>query len=302
MKISLSRSVMVAGALTASMGLLAIAPAAHATTEPTPSHRFTFDDFTVLGNTAADTGSNAGAPGTGYGSPTPSVDVPSAAASNAQSMEFNGSNYIEIPQPAGDSFTICAWIKTTATGNTDNHWESAPILDSELGGWDFDYGFGISPTGNLMYGSGGYDVSDHSSPSDSTIQSTSTVNDNEWHDVCVARDNTTGIATFYLDGVDNGSGQTGVDPVNIKTMVAIGKGYDGSGQYIGLIDDVRVYNTVLTDDEIVVAHDPSAASDSELTSNSDLADTGFNFGLLGVVGSALVAAGALLRIRLRSTK
>ena len=83
--------------------------------------------------------------GTLVGSPIPvlSTTVPSVSFENTGSLEFNGSNYVQVIRPATDSFTICAWIKTTSSGGGQNHWESAPIMDSETGGIDFDFGFGV---------------------------------------------------------------------------------------------------------------------------------------------------------------
>ncbi len=147
-----------------------------------------FDETSAGVNAADSIGTNVGVPS---GNPTPSTDVPDVDFTDTGSMSFNGTNYFTINRPVQDDFTICAWIKTTSTGGGTNHWQSAPIMDSEVGGLANDFGFGIGNGGKLLYGNGG--------SFDSQVNGVTTINDDVWHNVCAARNGTTGAVNLYVD-------------------------------------------------------------------------------------------------------
>jgi hypothetical protein len=175
--------------------------------------------------------------------PEPSTDVPFSTGGNTGSMQFDGQNYFNVNNTVGDSFSICAWIKTSSTGGT-NHWENAPIVDSELGGFDYDFGFGITGNGNIAFGNGGDFAGGGSG--DLTIPGVKVVNDNLWHHVCVSRNNTNGEIVLYVDGAQDAVGVTGTGLVNRNSEAWIGHGQDGNAPFVGLIDEVRFYTAVIT--------------------------------------------------------
>src|SRR6185437_3448023 len=99
---------------------------------------WTFDETTDNSNALDSVGSNNGIP---TNDPIRSTDVPSVSFTDLRSASFNGTNYFTLNNPVSDNFSICAWVKTTSTGGGTHHWESAPIMDGEVSGVAYDFGF-----------------------------------------------------------------------------------------------------------------------------------------------------------------
>jgi hypothetical protein len=159
-------------------------------------------------------------------------------------LSFDGStNYITIDRPVEDDFTICAWIKTDKPGvDFPDHWRLAPIIESEVGGIGDDFGFGVDVNGYLAYGNGG--------EFDATVNGSTSVIDNEWHHTCVTRNTTTGDAILYVDGVEDATGVTDTATLDANENAYIGNGTDGATYFDGLIDEIFVYDFVLSSDDI----------------------------------------------------
>jgi hypothetical protein len=81
---------------------------------------------------------------------------------------------------------------------------------------------------------------------DTTIQSTSNVNDGAWHHVAVTRNAATGAMVLYVDGVQQATatGPTGTRsaPANLR----VGSLQTNLNFFAGQIDEVRLYNVALT--------------------------------------------------------
>lgn len=194
----------------------------------------------VGGKDACDASGNANH-GTYGGAPSASTTVPSVHFSDSRSLSFNGTNtYVTVTRPVADDFTICAWIKTATAGNTTNHWETAPIFDAEVPGVTSDFGFGIDSNGHLAYGNGGL--------YDATVNGAISVITNTWRHACVTRAWATREVKLYVDGALDTTGSTHSARLNASTNARIGYGLDGTAAkyFNGLIDDVRVYQRVLS--------------------------------------------------------
>lgn len=159
-------------------------------------------------------------------------------------LSFDGStNYITVDRPVEDDFTICAWIKTEKPGvDFADHWRLAPILESEVGALGNDFGFGVDVNGYLAYGNGG--------EFDATVSGVTSVVDNEWHHTCVTRDTSTGDAILYVDGVEDATGTTDIATLDGNANAYIGNAFDGGVYFEGLIDEIFVYDFVLSSDDI----------------------------------------------------
>jgi hypothetical protein len=176
-----------------------------------------------------------------------------------EAVAFDGSgDYVNIDGYKGivgdgtgiHAFTITAWIKATGNG--------------EIVGW----GSTVVPgrvefrinEDRLRYESGG-----------GNVQGDTTVTDDEWHHVAVTvpTDALYVDVTIYLDGEDDTQPENDTDPSRPTAQydLKMGLRYNeaSSRQYTGLIDDVRLYDKVLTQAEIQAlavrprAYDPSPA-------------------------------------------
>lgn len=241
------------------IGFVATPLQAHADDEPTGLVAHWAFDEAEAGSPAVDSvGGNNGTPFEGTPTdPPPTEDVPDATypepsedvppAHGPFSASFNGGNYFEINNPVSLDFTICAWVKTASFGSAQ-HWTSAPILEAEVGGVAYDFGFGIDNNGKLMFGNGGLV---DGLLIDSWITGTTTINNGAWHHVCATRsDSDGGAVVLYADGKPDNAGVTGTGAVNQNSKARIASGTDGAWPYVGLIDDLRVYGSALSAEQV----------------------------------------------------
>jgi hypothetical protein len=176
------------------------------------------------GSTAADS-SGHGNTGTLNGNPTWTNGI----ISNA--LSFNGSSQsVTGPNPLAGSgpITVCVWIKGSSPGAN----ATATVLSSGL-----SYGF-------MFYSGGGVRFVGDGSWFDGIGPST-TCDDGNWHFLVGTW--TGGTGSFYVDGVLQASQSMTMQGYNTVTVAAPGF---YSGYYSGTIDDVRVYNRVLSAGEI----------------------------------------------------
>jgi len=171
-----------------------------------------------------------------------------------EALDFDGDDYVTIDGYKGvlgtQAFTITAWIKASSNG--------------EIIGW------GSSGDGNraefrvngdrLRYESGG-----------GNVQADTTVTDNQWHHAAVTIPANAQYVdvTIYLDGKDDTQPESDTDVVHpLSNYDAImGQRYNRDGRwYTGAIDDLRIYEGVLTLEQIQEAMagiGPISASASE---------------------------------------
>lgn len=171
--------------------------------------------------------------------------TPNASATNyvtgrngSAALQFNGvDSYVQIPRSlgAGAGFGIAFWMKTTSTGGTGANWyNGAGLVDGEVAGVANDFGVTLLG-GRIAFGIGNPDT---------TLQSTTTINDGQWHFVAVVRNGLTGTMAIFLDGVLN-TNLTG--PVGARMSppsLRLGSLQTGvAGQfYNGVLEDVRLFN------------------------------------------------------------
>lgn len=219
--------------------------------------------------------------GVAFGEPTPanSSEVPFTTPANLSSAQFDGQNYFQINNNIGNDFTICAWVKTTSSGGGE-HWTSAPIADSEVGGPARDFGFGINYEGKLIFGNGGLI---EGGIVDTAVVGIAVVNNDAWHHLCVTRDGTSGEVKLYADGVLDVTGTTGTGPITDNAYIKIASGSDGNSPFVGLIDDFKLFTSVLSADEIALVKDPVIETPAPFPTDPmpsptfpTLADTGSN--------------------------
>jgi hypothetical protein len=163
----------------------------------------------------------------------------------AQAAQFDGtSSRVSIPRAVTDDFTAALWVKTTDYGGWPGAqwWSGKGLVDGEVGGGGADWGTALVD-GKFVLGVG-------SAGGDTTIASSVNINDGAWHHVAATRDNTTGAMAVYVDGVLRGSGTGPTGSRNWPAGLRIGCLQTGNNFLHGTLDDVRLYDRVLTGSEI----------------------------------------------------
>ena len=159
---------------------------------------------------------------------------------------FNGSQYIEIDEYSAfslNTISISLWFKSNSVNSTqrlfflgnDSQNRQNISLNYNVnndGKCDFRYEPDIPLAGGFIY-------------------STSVLNDNEWHHLIGVRNGTAKTMTLYVDGVLENTFTYVNDPLTADYPLQLGRSLPGFSQFFtGSLDDVRVYNKVLTSSEI----------------------------------------------------
>ncbi len=183
---------------------------------------------------------------------------------------FDGvDDYLEVEDSDGLSLagdmTITAWIYPTdfvgvngIVGKTENNVPSP---------YDF---YTTQTTGTLRFYVG-------DGESFQFIESTDALTTGEWQHVVAVRSGNTG--RLYINGEPKGSGSLSVSAVDDNGTLRIGSRDDGLTKMKGGLDDVRIYNRVLSDTEIsqtaagrsnIIFTDPVAPDSGALCVGSDI--------------------------------
>ncbi len=159
-------------------------------------------------------------------------------------MRFNGVNdAVRIPRPISGDFTISFFMQASASGGSGSQWWSGDgLVDGEVSGAAND--FGVSLTGDqIAFGVG-------STSGDTTIQSVKTVTDRAWHHVTVTRNVSSGAIAIYIDGRLDVTGTASTGQKTAPPTLRIGSLQTGINYFKGGLDDVKIYGSVLSAEEI----------------------------------------------------
>ncbi len=165
-------------------------------------------------------------------------------------FRFNGtpSGYISVPHsdklnfPNGSRFTIAAWVKFSSTLTQF----TGILAKGKPNGGNVGYqlfvvngsraGFDVTSTGGTFR----------------TLEGAKSLNDGQWHFIVCTASTTNGETAVYIDGVLDRSGLYG--PLNCAIdndrPLFIGKERNSTLFFNGSIDDVRIYNRIITSEEM----------------------------------------------------
>jgi hypothetical protein len=192
----------------------------------------------------------------------------------AKALQFNGtSDYALIPRPSWVDWTIACWVKTTATGGGSQWWAGKGIVDGEVGGVTDDFGLALVGS-KAAFGVGNPDT---------TIASTSAINDGQWHHLTATRSAATGLMQLYVDGALQASAYGPVGPKTAPPNLRLGSIQTGvaGGFLAGALDDVQIFNRVLSGPEV------SAVMDQSLNLNP-IGDTNLGVGQTWSLSNSIV--------------
>jgi hypothetical protein len=188
--------------------------------------------------------------GTPVGNPT------YVAGNSGQAISLDGDDYIDFGNPsqldfATGDWSVSAWIKTTMTGTGD---ENKGTIFAKGGDQTDGIRYTLAVSENTM---GTVTLTTDDNDAKRQAISTSTVNDDAWHHVTGVRDGTT--LQIYVDGTLEGTATapdgydlSGASQHNAYVGV-ITDNRDSSliKPFVGLIDDVRIYDYALSMTEIM---------------------------------------------------
>jgi hypothetical protein len=198
-------------------------------TDGPPVAQYAFEND-VLDMTANNNGTNKGA-----------TFVDGAVGSFA--AQFDGAKaYVEIPKSVTANFSIAMWVRTTDTGSAGPWYAGKGLVDGAAGKDASGFGTALN-SGRFSLGIG---------HPDTTLTSTVAVNDGAWHHVVATRNATSGAMRIYIDGVLNGDkkGPAGIRDAMPGLRIGSIQSGAATGFLNGAIDQVQIYDYVLTQDEI----------------------------------------------------
>jgi len=183
-----------------------------------------------------------------------------------QAIAFNGiDEAVSVPRSIQRSFTIELWVKTTATGGTGGWWEGRGLVDGEMPG-------GVDDFGTVVRGSKfGFGVGNP----DTTMSSTSDINDDQWHYCVATRDAVTGEMKVYVDGELEMTATGPIGTKNAPTGLRIGSLQTAQNYLDGQIDEVKLYNYPLND--LTVASNYNVVTGESVCVASQRPDAAFDF-------------------------
>jgi hypothetical protein len=172
---------------------------------------------------------------------------PTYSSNDGGSIVFDGVNdYVVIPRPVQDDFTLSCWFKTTQslttyTTGAFQWWQGAGLVDGEVSGLTTDFGLSLNAA-KVSFGVGG--------SSDISIQSPLTYNNNVWHHAVATRIRSSGALVIYVDGASVVSGTGGTNSLT-PPQLRIGSLQNNLNFFSGNISNVLVYNRALTAAEVL---------------------------------------------------
>ena len=223
---------------------------------PDPVGHWTFDEGD--GYTTADISGN-GNDGTIWNDGVYwSDDTPSGTGHSLEFLGKTGGVYIgnpDILKIVGD-ITLAAWIKT---GEATESWQNIVVKGHGVGENVLRIDANGHPT---QIWCGSYDNTDH------MVKSWDLTDElDRWTHAVGTYSSDNGIWTLYLDGVWNNEAEDATGAVDADRGWAIGaRAPDSTGvfpterNFEGLIDDVRIYNVALTEDEVHQIYTQSLSS------------------------------------------
>lgn len=176
---------------------------------------------------------------------------------------FNGATNIRLSRAddadldfaASDDFTISGWFKSDSATNPSAN-EYLVEKGSTVGSAAIGYAIYTSSSSDGLVCFGIDDDAVTNFPEDS-VCSVSDFYDNTWHHVVATK--TSSRLDLYIDGKPNGTADTSISATGTLENAAtfyLGdtNGTDGTDEFLGDLDEVKVYRFALTSDEVKTEH------------------------------------------------
>jgi hypothetical protein len=144
---------------------------------------------------------------------------------------------------ATDNFSICFWVKST------DHGDNNKILAKWSSGHWGNYSFETETDGDITF-------TTYTDVLNKGVISTAIQPLNgQWRYICGIRDVPNDKVLIYVDGGNMRSATDGSLDLNYSANLYIGKEYTVGYEFNGLIDDVRIYNRALNENEVKMLYE-----------------------------------------------
>jgi hypothetical protein len=178
--------------------------------------------------------------GTKHGTVNGAVLCPDRFGNANSAYQFNGtSDYILLNHNFGayTEFSVSAWFK--CTGATSDPVQAIFSSDNSNKFIHMNFNTSASPAGIAIY----------ANPSAAIILNSTSNALNVWHQWTITCK--TGETKFYVDGVLQGTSTTTFTSVAAANLMRIGSGYLNGRFFKGVIDDIKIYNSALTNLQVL---------------------------------------------------
>jgi len=210
---------------------------------------------------------------------------PTYSPDNGGSIVFDGTNdYVSILNNTTVSFTIGCWINTTATSFTGSEgYEGNGIVWSDVGGIANDFVLSI------LNNKASWFTGDNTT----TINSTTTINTGSWFYITVVKNGTNSTKELFINGISESRGTSGTSTLTANPNIIIGGNTLDSRYFNGKIAQVKIYNRVLSESEILQNYNSQInrfipTTTANLVFNLD----GANYSALPTNGSTVAGTGS----------
>ncbi len=168
-----------------------------------------------------------------------------SAMSGHPVLRFTNSrqSYMDLARPVADNFTIIlVFSSTQGIGTGTMYYQGAGLISGEVAGTANDFAVSLNANGQLLAGCGNPDVSIHSDGG---------YNDGQPHIVAFRRTRNTGEMSLFIDGVKSANGKGNTQSLTAPAKLTIGAQQVKNNYLTGDISSVAIYNTILTDNQII---------------------------------------------------
>jgi hypothetical protein len=164
-------------------------------------------------------------------------------------LNFDGTDdYVQVNNTISNDFSVAFWVNTTQTAATGQWWQGKSLVNGFVGQNTNDFGTSLSG-GNFAFGTG---------RPDTTIISTVPINDGAWHQCVATRVQSSGALNIYVDGVWQSAGTGGTNSLTAPAFLRFGSSLSGSNFFFGSLDEIKIFNRVLGNNEITALYLNSA--------------------------------------------
>lgn len=217
---------------------------------------------------SSDPNNSAAAPTTGLVADHSALDVGQEGGlelSGPAQLEDEGGKYLRfdgrddwgrIPRPVADDFTIAFRFRSehASSGAGRYRWHHGDgLVDGEIPGIVRDFGTSWLAGGRVSAGCGQPEVSIVSEPG---------YDDGDWHTVAFTRERRTGRIVLWMDGTRSAEARASKAALDMPKELRLGRLANTNHFFQGDLGDVRIWNRVLDDREILALSLGAAAAEA----------------------------------------